>query len=114
MLDALTDETTDWVARLAPAQSHGWQRYADFLLDAGHSRIPYWGGALCFRGPLKQRVIRTTHTDALRTVESIWDEAQSREGSADLFQRIAYLELRQRLPELLLQRLDRIAMASSV
>lgn len=39
VLDALTDEPTDWVARLAPAQSHGWRIYADFLLGAGHSRI---------------------------------------------------------------------------
>jgi ABC-type branched-subunit amino acid transport system substrate-binding protein len=39
VLDALTEETTNWVARLAPAQSHAWQIYADFLLGAGHSRI---------------------------------------------------------------------------
>ncbi|MFH8381436.1 ABC transporter substrate-binding protein [Kitasatospora sp. NPDC018058] len=39
VLDALTDQPTDWVARLAPAQSHGWRTYADFLLGAGHSRI---------------------------------------------------------------------------
>jgi ABC-type branched-subunit amino acid transport system substrate-binding protein len=39
VLDALTEEPADWVARLAPAQSHGWQIYADFLLSAGHSRI---------------------------------------------------------------------------
>ena len=39
VLDALTDRPTDWVARLAPAQSHGWQIYADFLLGAGHRRI---------------------------------------------------------------------------
>ena len=39
VLDALTEEPTDWVARLAPAQSHRWQIYADFLLGAGHSRI---------------------------------------------------------------------------
>ncbi|MFD9462004.1 ABC transporter substrate-binding protein [Streptomyces sp. NPDC060027] len=39
VLDALTEQPTDWVARLAPAQSHGWQIYADFLLGAGHSRI---------------------------------------------------------------------------
>ncbi|MEV6597888.1 ABC transporter substrate-binding protein [Actinoplanes sp. NPDC051346] len=39
VLDALTDRPTDWVARLAPAQSHGWRIYADFLLGAGHSRI---------------------------------------------------------------------------
>ncbi|MEV4362832.1 ABC transporter substrate-binding protein [Nonomuraea sp. NPDC049625] len=39
VLDALTEQPTRWVARLAPAQSHGWQIYADFLLGAGHSRI---------------------------------------------------------------------------
>jgi ABC-type branched-subunit amino acid transport system substrate-binding protein len=39
VLDALTEQPTPWVARLAPAQSHGWQIYADFLLGAGHSRI---------------------------------------------------------------------------
>jgi ABC-type branched-subunit amino acid transport system substrate-binding protein len=39
VLDALTEEPTEWVARLAPAQSHGWRIYADFLLRAGHRRI---------------------------------------------------------------------------
>ena len=39
VLDALTEEPTDWVARLAPAQSRCWQIYADFLLSAGHGRI---------------------------------------------------------------------------
>src|SRR3954449_10165665 len=35
VLDALTPQPTQWVARLAPAQSHGWRVYADFLLRAG-------------------------------------------------------------------------------
>ncbi len=39
VLDALTEQPTQWVARLAPAQSHGWQIYAEFLLSAGHRRI---------------------------------------------------------------------------
>jgi ABC-type branched-subunit amino acid transport system substrate-binding protein len=54
VLDALTEEPTQWVARLAPAQSHGWQIYADFLLGAGHSRIAvatepsvYWASGAC-------------------------------------------------------------------
>ena len=89
-------------------------RHGEALYDAGHSRIPYWGGALCFRGPLKHRLVRSAHPEALRTVEHIWDESLTSGGPADLFQSMTYLELRQRLPELLLQRLDRIAMASSV
>ncbi|MGW4379808.1 ABC transporter substrate-binding protein [Kitasatospora sp. NPDC004531] len=39
VLDALTEQPTDVVARLAPAQSHGWRVYADFLLGAGHRRV---------------------------------------------------------------------------
>jgi asparagine synthase (glutamine-hydrolysing) len=89
-------------------------RHGEALYDAGHSHIPYWGGALCFRGPLKERLLRGDHVDALRIVERIWNEGEKRRGDADLFQRMTYLELRQRLPELLLARMDRIAMASSV
>jgi asparagine synthase (glutamine-hydrolysing) len=89
-------------------------RHGEALYDAGRSRIPYWGGALGFRGPLKERLVRGDHADSLHTVERIWDESARRRADADLFQRMTYLELRQRLPELLLARLDRIAMASSV
>ncbi|MFF7051418.1 ABC transporter substrate-binding protein [Streptomyces griseorubiginosus] len=39
VLDALTERSTDRVARLSPPQSHGWRVYADFLLDAGHHHI---------------------------------------------------------------------------
>lgn len=39
VLDGLTEEPTEWVARLAPAQSYGWRIYADALLDAGHRRV---------------------------------------------------------------------------
>ncbi|MER6923947.1 ABC transporter substrate-binding protein [Streptomyces spiralis] len=62
VLDALTDEPTDRVARLCPAQSHGWRIYADFLRDAGHSRIAvatqpsvYWAsGTRLLRNHLAQ------------------------------------------------------------
>ncbi|SDK10624.1 ABC transporter substrate-binding protein [Streptomyces indicus] len=39
VIDTLTDEPAHRVARIAPAQSHGWRLYADFLLKAGHRRI---------------------------------------------------------------------------
>ncbi|MFJ9682407.1 ABC transporter substrate-binding protein [Streptomyces sp. NPDC101194] len=63
VLDALTEQPTEWVARLAPAQSHGWRIYADFLLGAGHSRIAvaaessvYWtSGARILRDHLAPR-----------------------------------------------------------
>ncbi|MFD3437141.1 ABC transporter substrate-binding protein [Streptomyces sp. NPDC058685] len=63
VLDALTEHPTEWVARLAPAQSQGWQIYADFLLGTGHSRIAvaaepsvYWAsGARILRDHLAAR-----------------------------------------------------------
>ncbi len=63
VLDALTEQPTEWIARLAPPQSHGWQIYADFLLGAGHSRIAvavessvYWAaGARILRDHLAPR-----------------------------------------------------------
>ena len=48
------------------------------------------------------------------TVERHWDDAERLAPGVDLFQRMTYLELKQRLPELLLMRLDKITMASSV
>ena len=39
VLDKLTDQPTDWVARIAPPQSRGWRTYADFLRGAGHTRV---------------------------------------------------------------------------
>jgi Periplasmic binding protein len=63
VLDALTEQPTEWVARLAPAQSRGWKVYADFLLSAGHRRIAvaaepsvYWAsGARILRDYLAPR-----------------------------------------------------------
>ncbi|HEY3479867.1 MAG TPA: ABC transporter substrate-binding protein, partial [Streptomyces sp.] len=72
VLDDLTEQPTDWVARLAPPQSHGWQLYADFLLDAGHTRIAvaaqpsvYWAaGTRILRDRLAPRGGTVTTLDA--------------------------------------------------
>ncbi len=87
-------------------------RHGEALFDAGHSSLPYWGGALCFRGELKQRLVDGRDDDPYAHAEQHWREAAV--AGADIFQRMTYLELRQRLPELLLARFDRISMASSV
>lgn len=63
VLDALTEQPTQWVARLAPPQSRGWRIYADFLLGTGHTRIAlaadpsvYWAaGARILRDYLAPR-----------------------------------------------------------
>ncbi len=89
-------------------------RHGEALYDAAVSPLPYWGGALCFRGPLKQAIATRSYADAYRSTERHWAEAGEAMPGVDLYQRMSYLELKQRLPELLLMRLDKIAMASSV
>ncbi|GAA3060952.1 ABC transporter substrate-binding protein [Streptomyces roseofulvus] len=72
VLDALTERPTDRVARLAPAQSHGWRVYADFLLAAGHGRVAvaaepsvYWAaGTRILRDRLAPRGGTVTELDA--------------------------------------------------
>jgi asparagine synthase (glutamine-hydrolysing) len=92
-------------------------RHAEALSDAARSPLPYWGGSICFRGKLKQEVLGSSsigHTNSLELIERLWAEAERADPPADLFQKMTYVELKQRLAELLLQRLDRIAMLSSV
>jgi asparagine synthase (glutamine-hydrolysing) len=92
-------------------------RHAEALADAAHSPIPYWGGSICFRGALKREILGSSmpaYGDSLGLAERLWAEAETDHPSADLFQKMTYVELKQRLSELLLQRLDRIAMLSSV
>lgn len=73
VLDALVDEPTDRVARIAPPQSRGWRLYADFLLASGHRRIAvaaaesvYWASGV--------RILRE-HLDVVEVgVDAVSDE----------------------------------------
>jgi ABC-type branched-subunit amino acid transport system substrate-binding protein len=91
VLDALTEQPTHWVARLAPAQSHGWRIYADFLLGAGYSRIGvaaepsvYWAsGARILRDHLTPRGGAVIDLDVRAlTPSAVCDELVDRRVSA--------------------------------
>ncbi|WP_415951023.1 ABC transporter substrate-binding protein [Streptomyces sp. KLOTTS4A1] len=82
VLDDLTEQPTPWVGRIAPAQSHGWRIYADFLLDAGHRRIAvaaqpsvYWAsGIRILREHLASRgstVVELAADDAAAVCEAL-------------------------------------------
>jgi ABC-type branched-subunit amino acid transport system substrate-binding protein len=78
VLDTLTRQPTDWVARLAPAQSAGWRIYADFLLGAGHRQIAvaaepsvYWAsGTRILQGHLSPSGGRVTEL-SLRGLDTV-------------------------------------------
>jgi ABC-type branched-subunit amino acid transport system substrate-binding protein len=70
-LDNLTSRPTDYVARLAPPQSHGWRVYADYLLAAGHEHVAlavhpdeYWSsGAAVLEARFREGGARCTRID---------------------------------------------------
>ncbi|MGV9310598.1 ABC transporter substrate-binding protein [Streptomyces sp. NPDC003691] len=91
VLDALTDEPTEWVARIAPAQSHGWRIYADFLLASGRDRIAvaaqpsaYWAaGTRILRDRLAPRGGTVVELDAVElTPEALCDALAAHRATA--------------------------------
>lgn len=80
----------------------------------------FWGGAIVFDEEFKRRVLtRETagRVNGLSSYEAVRDHlehiAKARPNS-DFATRMSYLELKLRLPELLLMRVDKITMATSV
>ena len=79
--------------------------------------MPFWGGAIAYQGELKERVLlerpRRTPTRT-RSSSGSGTQAERERPGADLLQKMTYLELKQRLAELLLMRVDKMTMATSV
>lgn len=92
------------------------EQYGQLVASAAADRLSFWGGAIAFQGDLKESVIGNgrPHPDAYAVVERLWSDAGRALPTADLLQRMTYLELRQRLAELLLMRVDKMTMATSV
>jgi asparagine synthase (glutamine-hydrolysing) len=88
------------------------------LREAAAGRLPFWGGAICYRGTLKERVMANggngSAPSSYDVVERFWEQAERERPGADLLQKMTYLELKQRLAELLLMRVDKMTMATSV
>jgi asparagine synthase (glutamine-hydrolysing) len=89
---------------------------AQMLDDAATGRQPFWGGAICYQGALKRDVLNhgRPHPDSYEIVERFWNEAEALHSHADVLQKMTYLELKQRLAELLLMRVDKMTMSTSV
>jgi asparagine synthase (glutamine-hydrolysing) len=90
--------------------------HAQYVADAAAGRLPFWGGAICYTGELKRQILadHDDRPDAYRVVQRLWDEAERDRPGADVLQKMSYLELKQRLAELLLMRVDKMTMATSV
>lgn len=89
---------------------------AQYVANAAAGRQPFWGGAICYTGELKRQVLAGNGEgpDAYRVVQRLLEQAARDCPQADLLQRMSFLELKQRLAELLLMRVDKMTMATSV
>lgn len=77
----------------------------------------FWGGAIAFLEYEKDQLLSPEMRDLCRNfstasqIDAIYEPLI---GSEEYFTRMTYLELKQRLPELLLMRVDKMAMAHSI
>ncbi len=91
----------------------------DLLLRASDSKPLFWGGAMempaDLRSELLERPAEELH-DALfqDVVEHHYKDFLNKRGKSDLSNWMTYMDLKQRLPELMLPRLDRMGMAHSI
>ena len=88
----------------------------DFLTRLRQGGEPFWGGAVAFYPEELKSLAPTLASDRRREeiIDKLYGEIDSRKPGADFPTRVTYLELMFRLPELLLMRVDKMAMAASV
>ncbi len=110
--------------RVAVAAGGGWlarhggalAQRAEAVVDVARDRVPFAGGAIDFRDDVRRR----TMTAGLAAVAEPsrapewWHAAERLEQHPDYAQRMSYVDLQQRLPEMLLMRVDKMTMAASV
>jgi len=92
----------------------------ELIRRLGAGEALFWGGAIVFDEDFKRRVLSegmSARVDGLSSYDSVRKHlehiAQVRPDS-DFASRMTYLELKLRLPELLLMRVDKMTMATSV
>lgn len=77
---------------------------------------PFWGNAIAFSSYQKNKLLKKKppEDESYGLIKKIYDEIDERDPQADFLKRMTYLELKIRLPELLLMRVDKMAMAHSI
>jgi len=88
--------------------------WEEYLRRAVYERV-FWGGAILMGDREKAKLFRSLPpASSWSVVEGFEREIDRRWPDADLAAHMSYIELRQRLPELLLARVDKITMSVSL
>jgi asparagine synthase (glutamine-hydrolysing) len=86
----------------------------------GAGEAPFWGAAVVFGETLKSRLVsretraRLGPLSSYEVVSEDLERVSRGRPSSDFLARMTYLELKLRLPELLLMRVDKLTMAASI
>jgi asparagine synthase (glutamine-hydrolysing) len=115
---------------MAGSVNKNWQRRSRLAARIAGGEEIFWGGAVCWQGELKDRLWRAgtngrgpdptlvpeafARYDSGGVITELLDRFRRENTSADFYQNMMFLELRFRLPELLLMRVDKIGMSSSI
>ncbi len=97
-----------------------WQAVIELARRLETGEPMFWGGAVVYDEFMKPRVFsarmraQTNGYLSLSKVEQYLDHIARERPASDYLARMTYLELKLRLPELLLMRVDKITMATSV
>ena len=88
---------------------------ADVVSRAADTGELFWGGAVPFYDSYKRRLLTADFDgDARRAVAGLYADVDAAIPGASQLDRMIGIELRQRLPELLLMRVDKVTMGSSL
>jgi asparagine synthase (glutamine-hydrolysing) len=92
----------------------------ELIRRLGANEPLFWGGVAVYDETFKPRVLskrmreRMSNRSSLEVVNSYLNHIEEVRPQSDFLSRMTYLELKLRLPELLLMRVDKITMATSV
>jgi asparagine synthase (glutamine-hydrolysing) len=92
----------------------------ELIRRLGANEPLFWGGVVVYDEALKPRVLsrrmreRLNGTSSIQVVNKYLKHIENERPDSEFLARMTYLELKLRLPELLLMRVDKITMATSV
>ncbi len=86
----------------------------DYLRRIKDKQETYWGGAVNFTNEHKKFLLNFNSVDSYDALKKIYEKYESKSSVNDILRKMIYLEFKNRLPELLLMRVDKISMATSV
>jgi len=95
--------------------------YKEYLRRLQEHQEPFWGNAIAFSDYQKENLLTeefkrkiSAAPSSYPIIKNYYDELKEIDNKADFLKRLTYLEIKHRLPELLLMRADKMTMAHSV